>query len=143
LTGLNIRDDMIMVDVACNDPDNGLFAGRAEQISIGYDLLELEPRRAAPRFVEMTNGFRLAGKQWHSPEAKYGVGNWCWNGYWMKTKHVAHFLSWLHGRRLFSVSSGESRLFNMWQSEKPFDDSDREFIWRLISKPSSHDHVSQ
>lgn len=50
MTGLNVRDDMIMIDVACNDPDNGLFAGRAEQISIGYDLLELEARRSAPKF---------------------------------------------------------------------------------------------
>lgn len=142
MTGLNVRDDMIMIDVACNDPDNGLFAGRAEQISIGCDLLELEARRSAPKFVELTNGFRLAGKSWHSPLSKYGVGNWCWNGYWMKTKHAAHFLSWLHSRNLFSVSSGESRLFNMWQSPKPFDDADREFIWRLIGKPSSHDHVN-
>ena len=137
--GLNIRDDMIMVDVACNDPDNGLFAGRAEQISIGYDLLELDARRAAPKFVEIVGGFRLAGKQWHSPHSKYGVGNWCWNGYWMKTRHAAHFLAWLHGRRLFGVSSGEQRLFNMWQSDRPFGEDDVEFIWRLIGKPSSHD----
>lgn len=142
MTGLNVRDDMIMIDVACNDPDNGLFSGRAEQISIGYDLLELEARGAPPKFVELANGFRLAGKSWYSPQSKYGVGNWCWNGYWMKTGHAAHFLSWLHSRNLFSVSSGESRLFNMWQSPKPFDDADRKFIWRLIGKPSSHDHVS-
>jgi hypothetical protein len=141
MSGLSVVDDMIMVDVACNDPDNGLFARRAEMISIGYDLLELEARRTPPTFVEIKGGFRLAGKQWHSPDSKYGVGNWCWNGYWMKTRHVAYFLSWLHGRKLFSVSSGESRLFNMWQSDKPFDDADREFIWRLVGKPSSHDHV--
>lgn len=139
MTWLNIRDDLIMIDVACNDPDNGIFAGRAEHISLGFDLLDLEAIRVPPKFTEIANGFRLAGKQWHAPSAKHGVGNWCWNGYWMKTRHAAHFLSWLHGRKLFAVCSGEQRLFNMWQSDKPFDDADREFIWRLIGKPSSHE----
>lgn len=141
MTGPRIRDDLIMVDVACNDPNNGLFAGRAEMISIGSDLLELTARRSAPKFVETEVGFRLAGKVWPVHSNRHGVGNWCWNGYWMKTRDAVSFLAWLHGRRLFCAEQGETRLFNMWMSEKPFDDQDYEFIWRLIGKPSMHDLV--
>lgn len=144
MTGLRIAEDLIMVDVACNDPDNGLFAHQAQQISIGYDLLSLEARNwcRPPRFVETEDGFRLAGKAWRAHGSKYGVGNWCWNGYWMKTRDAADFMSWLHNRRLFTVECAEQRLFNMWQSSKPFDDGDREFIWRIIGKPSMHDHAA-
>ncbi len=141
MSGLSMHDDMIMIDVACNDPDNGLFAERAEQISLGYDLLELEAKRNPPRFIEIPGGFRLSGKQWSSPAVKYGVGNWSWNGYWMKTRHAVHFLSWLHGRGIFCASSGEQRMVNIWEKKSPFDDDDFEFIWRLIGKPSSHNVV--
>src|SRR5262249_26261925 len=63
MTGLDICTNRVMIDVACNDPDNGLFAHRAQMIEIG-DFAEFEARREpAPRFVEVPGGFRLAGKR--------------------------------------------------------------------------------
>lgn len=137
MSTLNIQRDWVMVDVACNDPDNGIFAHVAEQIQIGAELLELEPRRMPPRFVEIDGGFRLAGKVWPVKGSKDWVGNWCWNGYWMEIPKLVEFLDWLHGRRLFDCTCGEERIYNIWKNEKPFDKSDRDFLSRMLGKPSS------
>lgn len=135
---LDIPGNRVMIEVACNDPDNGLFAGRAEQIQVGCEFIELEPRRRAPRFVEVGTGFRMAGKVWHSTGSKYGIGNWCWNGYWMEIPEAVRFFAWLHQRQLFDLSCGETRLFNRWRIERPFDQDDLAFLDRLLGKPSMH-----
>lgn len=139
MTGLDIRRDLVMVDICCNDPDNGLFAYVAEQIQIGDQLIELEPRSIrAPRFVDLQDRFRLAGKVWAFDSVKEWVGNWCWNGYWMPIPEVVRFLDWLHRRRLFQCTTGETRIYNMWKNSAGFDDEDRRFLWRMLGKPSNH-----
>lgn len=137
---IDIRNSRVRVDIACNDPDNGCFAGVAQSIDIGAQFIELEARSwdRPPRFVETATGYRLAGKNWPVRSTKYSVGNWCWNGYWMDIPVVVDFLCWLHGRGLFSLSCGESRIFNRWRSPRPFDDGDRAFLDRLLGKPSTH-----
>lgn len=137
MSGLDIPGNRVMIDVACNDPDNGIFAGRAEQINVG-NLMELEARRSpAPRFVEMQNCFRMAGKRWFTRGSKDWVGNWCWNGYWMDIPEAVQFLAWLHGRKMFDCTTGEQRLFNIWKLDRPFDDDDHAFLDRMLGKPSS------
>ena len=137
--------EIVMVDVCCNDPDNGLFSGCAEQIHIGSELIELECRRLkAPRFVEVapytgfSGGIRLADKIWPTRGGKEWVGNWCWNSYGMAIKDAVEFLAWLHRRNLFNFTCGEERLFNMWHLRDPFTADDLAFIERMLSKPSSH-----
>jgi len=136
MSRLDIPNNRVMIDIACNDPDNGNFASVAEQIEIG-NLMELEARRGAPRFVELPGGFRLAGKRWPTRGSKDWVGNWCWNGYWMDIPVAVDFLAWLHGRRLFDCTCAEERIFNTWKLPRPFDADDRKFFDRLLGKPSS------
>jgi hypothetical protein len=139
MSGLDIRNNRIMVDVACNDPDNGSFAGRAAMIQIG-DLLELEAKREpAPKIVELAGAIRFSGKAWPIHGSKDWVGNWCWNGYWMDIPVAVEFLTWLHGRDLYSVSSGETRLFNRWRWREPFDREQKQFMDRIFGKPSMWD----
>lgn len=139
MTGLDIQNNRVMIDVACNDPDNGVFAGRAEQIQIGYDFIELEARREpSPRFRERYNGFVLAGKFWPTHGSKDWVGNWCWNGYWMAIPDAVQFLAWLHQRRLYDLTSGETRIFNVWKVPEPFDQSTRDLLDRMLGKPSTY-----
>lgn len=135
--GLNIRDNQVMIDIACNDPDNGCFAYCAEQIQIGAQFIELEARRTAPRFVALTHSVRLAGKHWPIRGSKEWIGNWCWNGYWLDIPVAVDFLCWLHGRKLFDLTRGERRIFNMWRSDRPFDAADRAFLDRMLGKPST------
>lgn len=143
MTGLSIKHDAVMIDMACNDPDNGLFDHSCCQISLGFDFLELECQGwKPPRFAELDGAIRLSGKKWPIIGSKYGVGNWCWNGYWMKIPVAVDFLTWLHGKETFHCTSGEERLFNIWNSSRPFDESDRQFIWRLLGKPSMYGQTS-
>lgn len=126
----------IRVDFACNDPDNGLFDGRAEMVQIG-DLIELTARRAAPTFRVLDDGtISLAGKRWPISRSKDWVGNWCWNGYWLSAADAAAFLIWLHGRGLFHCDQAETRLFNAWRREA-LTDNDRKLIGRLIEKAAA------
>src|SRR5579875_3760956 len=99
--------DLIRLDIACNDADSGLFAGRAQMIELPDGLMELEARHydRAPTFLEVSNStFRLAGKRWPFVRSKEWVGNWCWNAYWLEEPVARAFLIWLHGRRLFQCT---------------------------------------
>jgi len=131
---LKISANEAMIDIACNDPDNGNFAYVAEQIQIGDQFIELEARRRAPRFVELDGAIRLAGKSWPITGSKGWIGNWCWNGYWMKIPTIVEFLCWLHKRKLFDLTCGEERIFNIWRLDVPLD---RAFLDRMLGKPST------
>ena len=139
MTGLDIKRDAVMIDMACNDPDSGLFNHCVEQISLGYEFLELELGKAVPpRFAEFDQSIRLSGRKWPIIGSTYGVGNWCWNGYWMAIPVAVDFLTWLHGKQIFHCTSGETRLSNIWNSPRSFDESDRLLLWRLLGKPSMY-----
>ncbi len=134
---LDIARALVRVDVACNDPRNGVFTGRAEQIQIGSDLIDLEAKRhPAPAFAEVDGTIRLAGMAWPICGWDGWVGNWCWNGYWLKIDDAVRFLTWLHQRDLYTLSTGETRIFNRWRVSAPFGESDEHLLWRLLGKPS-------
>jgi hypothetical protein len=136
---IDIRNNRVMLEVACNDPDNGVFAGAAEMINIGT-FVEFELLGAhTPTFRELGDRIRLAGKQWPIEGSKEWIGNWCWNGYWIKIPVLVDFLVWLHSRKLYSLTCGESRIFNRWRLREPFGAKDREFLTRQLGKPSNHE----
>lgn len=112
---------MIFLDVCCNDPDNGLFAGRAAMLQIGEAEFGLS-RAREPAFVELAagmqiTGIRLAGKSWQVDGAKHGVGNWCWNRYLLARPaitarwYMVEFVTWLRARGLFHCESAPSEFF--------------------------------
>ncbi|MBK8196999.1 MAG: hypothetical protein IPK75_01425 [Acidobacteria bacterium] len=114
---------MLYLDVACNDPDNGLFAHGAPALSIGS--AEFQCRRAAPRFVDGLDGrhpaqldLRLAGRRWGYHGSKEWVGNWCWNRYTLAHPHktvrwyLTDFVTWLRRRSLYSCDHGPSDFFD-------------------------------
>lgn len=138
MTGLDIRRNAVMIDVACNDPDNGLFANHADMIQVGRDFLELEANYRAPTFRDLGDTIRLSRRKWRIIGSKDWVGNWCWNGYWMEIPEALRFLTWLQSTQLYSCSQGEERLFNIWNSRKPMDKDDIAFLDRLLGKPSMY-----
>ena len=131
------------VHIACNDPDNGHFARKAQALQLDFgkgDYLELGMcGRRDPGFLVLDGGFFRLGR-YKYPFSRSGewVGNWCWNGYWMPIPEVVRFLDWLHRRRLFHCTTGETRIYNMWNNSAGFDDEDRRFLWRMLGKPSNH-----
>lgn len=113
------RGQMLRIDIACNDPDTGVFAHEAHAISIGD--IELDSYGAPRRFVLMEGGdqFRLSGKPWRYYAYKYGIGNWCWDGFWMTQADAADFVNWLRQRRLFDCTQAPERFFDWYNSDAP------------------------
>lgn len=109
----------VRIDFACNDPDTGLFTGRVEAIHLPDGMLELESWGRPRTLAELEGAIRLSGKVWQVLGSRYGVGNWCWNGYWMEPHTAARFLAWLHGRQLFDCTSGWEPLFTLWKWKEP------------------------
>ncbi len=115
---------MIYLDVACNDPDNGYFAGRAPLLTLGYAEFESKFFDRFPKFVELDTKVRLAGKSWNCDWSKDWVGNWCWNRYRLnpptveKTHrwYLVDFVKWLRGRKLYHCSTATSDFFE-WFNE--------------------------
>jgi hypothetical protein len=149
MSALDSRNGLVMVDIACNDPDSGDFAGRAEMLSIGSDLLELEVIRAiAPKFTEINEPEKPRCKVMFCRRifpifgSKYGVGNWCWNGYWFKIDDVVDMLAWLHQKRWYNCGVAEERIYNLWHRDEPFSARDREFLQRQLSKPSNYSRAA-
>jgi hypothetical protein len=127
--------ETIRIDIACNDPDNGIFAHRAHMIHLPDGLMELEARNydRPPRFTLTDKGFRLAGKRWPVARSKDWYGNWCWNAYLLEEPVARAFLVWLHGRKLFDCTCGETRLYNAWNLDTPLD-LDPNGLGRLLLK---------
>lgn len=117
---------MLSLHVACNDPDNGLFQGYADQLAIcgnpSVDYCEFEPIRSSPRFAELEEGIRLSGKVWPIQCAADWVGNWCWNSYQIgdgaRTPRwwMADFVVWLRAKRNFTMTMGHSDLFEWFNN---------------------------
>lgn len=113
----------VCISVACNHPDNGLFDGRAPMITVGAvngmaDYLELEcwsRRDRAPRFTETLRGFRLLRREWPVESRKYGVGNWCWNGYLVRHAVAVRFVCWLRETGFYGVDGAEENLHEWWK----------------------------
>ena len=114
---------IIPLDVCCNDPANGLFDHCAPWLSI-LDLELCAKRDPAPRFVELSGGFRLSGKVWKIDWSKEWHGNWCWNRYrlyhprtpggWL----MVDFLTWLKKRGLYTPDAGPTELFEWFSGER-------------------------
>lgn len=116
--------------IACNDPDNGLFCGRAEKIEIG--MLEFEPKSygKSPRLREERDCIVLSGKRWPICFSKDWVGNWCWNAYALgdakttETWALVPFVVWLRKRALFDLTCGTSEFWSWWHDTKVIPSAD-------------------
>ena len=132
---------MARIDLCCNDPDNGDFAGFVSAVQVGdLELMSNQWWRASrpgPRLRVEGQRFILAGKSWPFAESKSWYGNWCWDAFWVEPSVCADFLIWLHGSRLMQVEAGEMRVFNLWKGEGCLASS-RDFLERYFGKPSTY-----
>lgn len=117
---------LVSIHFACNDPDNGDFAGRVAQISVESAALELTARgwgitsfRGCPKLREDDKHIVLAGKRWPFVRRKSWVGNWCWDGYAMTADTATAFMIWLHQRGLFQCEGGWVELCEAWDRPAP------------------------
>lgn len=135
---------MIYLKVACNDPDNGLFAGRATMLEIGDAEFEANNIGSGHgfAFVELPDAVRLAGKTWKTAGSKEWYGNWCWNRYDLyhpkKTPrwYFVDFVTWLRERRLFSCTAAPEAFFEWFNGNE---DVSQGRVHRMVCDLESHD----
>jgi len=107
---------LVAFDVACNDPDNGHFAGRTASISmLGC---EFEPSNFdGYKFnVEVDGTFRLHGKTVPFVSCTEWIGNWCWNRYWIRRSDAKALLH-IFLKKNWHCVSGPARLCD-WYDRK-------------------------
>ena len=107
----------LRLDVACNDPDNGLFSGTAQMMQIetwDKETVELECFCRPPRFTEGDGWIRIHRLKWPIVRSKEWMGNWCWNAYWLQPFTLIGLLHAAHKAGFFRCVSGPSHLFDNW-----------------------------
>lgn len=119
--GMTEAPARLRLDVACNDPDNGLFAHRAEALQVTTwdgELIELElVRERGPRFAEKAGAIRLLRHDWPILASTEWYGNWCWNAYWLAPETAAALLAAVKRSRMFHCSCGPSQLYENWNDD--------------------------
>ena len=121
---------LISIHMACNNPDNGDFAGRVAQISLDNECLQFTARawtitslRRCPKLREDTERgkrvFYFAGKPWQFERRNSWIGNWCWDGYAVTVPVAEAFLAWLRKRDLFQCEGGWCELTEAWDAPGP------------------------
>lgn len=101
------------IDFACNDPDNGIFAGRAGMAMYGDVELESPDIYGGYRFAENPDSIRIHRRTFRIEGSRDWVGNWCWNRYYLPRQELKRLLITLraHGWR---VVCGPSRFRDWW-----------------------------
>lgn len=90
---------LVPFDVACNDPDNGDFAGRAWMATFGAYSAELEaPFGREVKFTETDRGFRFLRHEFAVRRTVHWYGNWCWNRYWLTRAEAKRLLGILRAK---------------------------------------------
>lgn len=109
-------------DIACNDPDNGSFAGKtnAIQYRVGNDLIELEADTwDGYKFTDASGWIRIHRRKFEIIGGKDWVGNWCWNGFKMERSEAKRFLGALKTSGCWRCTHGPSRWFDWFNGPEP------------------------
>ena len=103
------------IDFACNDPDNGGFAGRVVRIDYRGNELEADDWDTGYAFtVDATRNRVRIHRRWYQAQSyKPWYGNWCWDAYWFKPREAKRLLRSLKTSGRWSCTSGMVR-FSEW-----------------------------
>ncbi len=111
---------LVQVDFACND-ERGLFTGYAEAIQIGDLSLRggsITLKQVGPRHVRLGRLKLLFGHY------KYGVGNWCWDGYWVRKEGALRLINYLMRQKYWHCEEAPEKLFDKFEQKIPFATAD-------------------
>lgn len=135
----------VEVLLCCNNPDNGVFTGRLCAIEVGPNLRfetaglwseRLGPclrylwREERPHRGAGTQRIAISGRYFPIINYRCWFGNWCWDAVAMRGATVLALLNWMKRKPWFALHEAEERLWNHYESDRPFEDHDL----RLITK---------
>lgn len=104
---------LVAIDFACNNPDNGMFAGRAAMASYGDVEIEAPNFVTGYKFTATATHIRVHRRDFAIYDTREWVGNWCWNRYWLRRPHAKALLLTLRENG-WHVSCGPTRFFDWW-----------------------------
>ena len=109
------------VDFACND-ERGEFTGKAERIEIGELSLEctLLYSGVAMRADALTKRLWVGRLRMPYKAYKYGVGNWCWDGYDLYEPDVLKIINYLEKQKYWTCNEGPSELYEKFNRKQAF-----------------------
>ena len=110
----------VFLEICCNDPDNGLFVGRAAAIEIG-NRISFECRYIdwSPKLTEGDGFIRIGGRKLQCFQSREWYGNWCWNVYLCRSDEVEALVNWPKFRKWFDISEAHPRVFDAYKAGKP------------------------
>lgn len=102
----------VSVEFACNNPDNGLFAGKVSMAQLDGNEID---RGDDVTFTETPKGFRIHRKEFAVISSKEWHGNWCWNQYLMTVKEANRLASHLRDKG-WTCTCGDARFYD-WMNQ--------------------------
>jgi hypothetical protein len=122
------EDNEIPVMVCWNN-DYGDFCGNLRQVHI-HDAMEIESRMVDEDTFDFAgldcttegNAIVIGDERFAFVRRGYNVGNLYWDFLVMEAPEFLRFLNHLRASNVYSINSGESSLFEYWNSGKPFTD---------------------
>jgi hypothetical protein len=107
---------LVAIDFACNDPDNGEFAGRVDQAH--YAEADLEGDCLKGYAFEVRDGMiRIHRRQFRFIERKFWVGNWCWDSFWFSRPVAKQLLGTMRRNGRWRCGDGPTRFFDWWNGQ--------------------------
>lgn len=112
-------DGKIIIHIACNNPDNGLFDGIATAINFRDIILEHKYMEGC-KFTELDNNrFRLSRRIFNYEACREWVGNWCWNAYVMEGHEALILLSYLRQSNNWQLTDSPVGFEKWWDLKLP------------------------
>lgn len=125
--------NFVSIDFCCNNPDNGMFTGRFDSVSIGNGVLHIDNQYSPPRAPKLQYDFALSedrgfdaasaigrikvSRRWFPVHGyKYGWGNWCWDMVLMAPADAIRLLNYLREMNLFRIDSGFTKWCDRWDA---------------------------
>lgn len=102
--------NFVAIEFACNDPDNGLFAGRVSAITYGDAEIEAENIDGF-KITWLDGAVRIHRKVFPIDGANEWFGNWCWNRFIFRREVAKALLCTLRDNG-WRVTCGPSPLYS-------------------------------
>jgi hypothetical protein len=113
----------VIVSLACNDPDNGIFMGHADHATFHYEgvdlsLYHLDWYRGCRVTYVKEGGIRISRRVFKYRREKEWYGNWCWNAFLFDRLEARRLLRYLRDSGRWHAEEGPSRLFRWFNREE-------------------------
>jgi hypothetical protein len=109
----------VIVSVCCNDPDNGLFAGRLWRVDYAdMELSHDDWERGCAFSYHEPNVIKVSRRLFIYKQRKEWFGNWCWDALWMSRDEARRLVRYLCDSGVWSCEAGPSRLFEWFHNRR-------------------------